>query len=161
MDFKNCRRRHHVQGPAKCIPGCQLDYEPIWCDPGMCNATHCQRMVSMPTYLIQRESTTKPGTMLHSDCAWKPSSIKWMLTLQKQRHGGYNEVVYDTDMSWWADALPTAIEAFFVPEDAPEDAKERARTAHAAFLQEYQVSADDVPLLMWAFSGDPFRSLHV
>jgi len=87
--------------------------------------------------------------------AWRPSDLGTMLQLYNQHsqhyrspqfYSGYNELVYAG--SEWNGHLPHTVEAFFgcfshngYNHNGPTASK------HRAFLREYHVSADDVPLL--------------
>ena len=73
-------------------------------------------------------------------------------------HRQYNEVIIEATA--FLEALPTSIEAFFFP-DTPEcatpqtECQAAVRAAHAAFLQEYGLSNEAVPLLRLRASGVP------
>lgn len=100
---------------------------------------------------------------------WRPEDVGFMLSQHKSfgpqyrepgmgMHSGYNEVVLDGP-SWESAGLPHAVLAFFTIKDRPEP---RLRQAHELFLQTYELSSDQVPLLSldphnW---DQPFRLLH-
>jgi len=155
-DLKACRRRHHDPVPADCIPGCNLDRLPIWCNPGLCNATGCVAYPN-PTYYLTIESVSQPGRTLHSDCAWPPASLQWMLKQQALRNRATNEVVFDSRPI--TDGFPASLEAFFVPDNADADRRRWVQATHRAFLDEYGASAEEVALLTFNYGvGDhPFQ----
>ena len=155
-DMKACRRRHHVLPPPDCVPGCNLDYQPIWCPPSLCNEVQCTSP-PLPTKYISIDSVSQPGRTFTSDCAWPASSLKWMLKQQQVRNRAYNEVVFDGEAV--VRSLPMSIEAFFIPTDGSQsEDRNKARASHEAFLKEYKVSADDVPLIMWTTKEASTRS---
>jgi hypothetical protein len=70
-------------------------------------------------------------------------------------HRQYNEVIIEATA--FLEALPTSIEAFFFP-DTPDCATPQTEcqaAVHAAFLQEYGLSNEAVPLLRLRASGVP------
>lgn len=161
-DLKSCRRRHHVPAPPDCVPGCNLDFQSIWCDPSECNADRCNAYPN-PTQHISIQSVTQPGRTITSDCAWPAASLKWMLKQQALRRRSYNEVVFDSIPI--VAGFPHSLEAFFLPVEATNDPNmlSFAEASHRAFLAEYSIEAEDVPLLLWhssgggkGLAGDPF-----
>ena len=117
-----------------------------------------------PTHYLTVHSVTYPGRDLTSDCAWPADSLEWMLKQQALRHRSYNEVVFASEPI--VSGFPHSVEAFFLPVEAvqkDEVAKNWIRLAHRAFLDEYKVSEEDVPLLTFKTwgggkgpAGDPF-----
>ena len=97
-------------------------------------------------------------------CSWNGlDSIKSMQLEQdanrpmyQQTQWGYNEVVLDT--ADWADRLPGAIEAVFIPADATPVEFHLGSATHTLFLQKYQLDASAVPLLTYdaTRADDPF-----
>lgn len=166
-DLKSCQRRRHVPAPADCVPGCNLDFQQIWCDPKNCNAETCDAYPN-PTFHLSVQSVTYPGRTINTDCAWPADSLRWMLKQTVLRHRSYNEVVFDSVPI--VEGFPHSIEAFFLPDLAAEDLHgemhEWGVRAHRQFLAQYGVTADDVPLLVYKSWGgalsaeDPFRVLE-
>lgn len=68
--------------------------------------------------------------------------------LEAQSHSSYNDIA----IGWlaWEANLPWAIEAFLVVGEADATAQERMHRMHRSFLQRYQLSAEEVPLLLMA-----------
>jgi len=132
-------------GPSKeCIPGCIPQYD---------------GRDSENTY----DSWCRPGNPIDHWCEgrpWRPQDVGKMLQrdIQATRQGvhstqhgrTYNEVVLDGLYS--NRNLPGSIEAFVA---SPGDDMAAVRRTHAAFLHEYRLSAQHVPLLMY-HTGDAF-----
>ena len=166
-DLKSCQRRRHVPAPADCVPGCNLDFQQIWCDPKNCNAETCDAYPN-PTYHLSVQSVTYPGRTINTDCAWPADSLRWMLKQTILRRRSYNEVVFDSVPI--VEGFPHSIEAFFLPDLAAEDLNGEMRAwgirVHRQFLAQYGVTADDVPLLVYKVwgdkmtAGDPFSVLE-
>ena len=108
------------------------------------------------------------------NAAWAPKDLGKMLELHQQfgepygepgYHSGYNEAVVD-GLSWNAN-MPNTIEAFFMLEGAgveltPDKGRGQAgyaREAHRNFLERYDLTEEEVPLLAFDPSrwSKPFR----
>lgn len=80
-------------------------------------------------------------------CPMRPDQLGQMVKAITAGH--YNEVVVDADS--FAKALPWSVEAFFFPVGghggSAAAAEAKAREAHTKFLQHYQLTARDVPIL--------------
>lgn len=154
-DWKQCRRRHRVQGPPGCIPGCQVTYRPIWCPAELCNASSCRTPDNPNAFICLDEPDSQTG-MICSDCAWRPDGLQWAMEQQKLRGKAVNEVVLDARVV--AAGLPHTIEAFFLPLGSGDC--HWAMDAHAAFLKEYNITEDDVPLLAYNLNtwSSPFSA---
>ena len=70
-------------------------------------------------------------------CGWTGPSMSSLFE-RASTSEEYNEMVLDTQH--WQSALPQCIEAFV-------GVDEKARSAHADFLEEYGLTAADVPLV--------------
>lgn len=72
-----------------------------------------------------------------------------MLKLHEERdtRGHYNEVILDA--KWYADHLPDSLEAIVGD-----------RETHAAFLKQYGLSNEAVPLLEYREEADVFEWVH-
>ena len=108
-DWKSCRRGSHDPAPKDCIPACNIDYQPIWCEPSLCNESRCTVPPKPNEFVFVRSTSVKPGQLLSSDCAWRPEGLKWAMTQQEMRHKSVNEVVIDTRPI--LDSFPFSIEA--------------------------------------------------
>ena len=104
--------------------------------------------------------------------AWAPQDLKLLLQLHAERgatykppdyHSGYNEVILSSKKV--NRALPFAIEAFFVVDGQssfrmsdPGSHVVDMRQAHRDFLNHYQLTSDQVPLLNFRPSNwdEPF-----
>lgn len=100
-------------------------------------------------------------------CAWlKPEKLKMMLEQQLLWDGtrgySYNELVIDA--SSYAARLPSAVEAFFYTSAANAAQVERVSDFRDAFLEEYGIPEDIVPLLRfdvstdWGGNPEPFEA---
>ncbi|KAL1525503.1 hypothetical protein AB1Y20_020359 [Prymnesium parvum] len=146
-DWKSCQRPNGIPPPAGCVPACNIDYQPIWCPPSLCNDTACT-VPPRPNEFVQIISTSvRPGQMLSSDCAWPPDGLKWAMKQQVLRRKSVNEVSIDARPI--IDQLPYSIEAFFVTSMNFLEKLERAIEAHQDFLEEYAITDDSVPLLLY------------
>mmetsp|Transcript_4218 Transcript_4218/g.9603 ORF Transcript_4218/g.9603 Transcript_4218/m.9603 type:complete len:117 (+) Transcript_4218:93-443(+) len=93
--------------------------------------------------------------------AWAPGDLKKLLETHAKSgakwhapgfHSGYNEVILNSARH--NEQLPRAVEGFFVPKDQDPITTDLgfgilldATKAHQAFLDEYGVTADQVPML--------------
>eukprot|EP00966_Prymnesium_polylepis_P008588 198397-Prymnesium_polylepis.1 len=68
-------------------------------------------------------------------CGWKGPALSSLFE-RLSRVQEYNEIVVDT--VYWMRNLPMAVEAFVGP---------KSKSAHRAFLEEYRLTAQSVPLL--------------
>ena len=97
---------------------------------------------------------------------WPPDKLEWAMVQQQLRGKAVNEVVFDGKAV--VAQLPHSIAAFFVPigSEGEEEgnaagyaaARQAARASHEDFLGAYQVTRDDVPLLLYdrLATRDPF-----
>jgi len=131
----------HPQGAsAYCVPGCisgQIAYPG---DPG----SWCE---------------TFPPSWSAEMCPWGPGRLSDMVKQhEEQRNAGkgpvHNEVIMDR-MRYMA-SMPYSIEAFYFTADTTANT---AWNAHQAFLSEYGVSEDEIPLIRLDLSRDtdPFQ----
>jgi hypothetical protein len=91
------------------VPACNIDFQPIWCEPSLCNQTACTVPRLPNEFVVVLSTSVKPGQLLSSDCAWRPEGLKWAMTQQTIRHKSVNEVVIDTRPVM--DHFPFSIEA--------------------------------------------------
>ena len=159
-DLKACRRRHREPVPPDCIPGCNLDFQPIWCDPTLCNDDECIAPPD-PTHFLTVKSVTHPGREITSDCAWPATSIQWMLKQQILRRHRYNEVVFDSKPI--IDGFPLSLEAFFIPEDGESDPDKRdwIKSSHRKFIDEFKTQDHIVPILTYDTHTNPSSPFRV
>jgi len=143
-----------------CLPGCPRRQE--WCDVrgGIANQRQCQLFVN--------------PLQMHECCvAWPLSSLEQMMQMQDTLMvpwGGctsncddpdnglafmYNEIVFDKwDQPWEAD-LPQLIDAVYMLPRASETVRQFARAFHRALLQRVNLTADQLPLLLYNASNVP------
>ena len=131
-----------------CIPGCGTN--PEWCSksrPLLANNCRCG--------LFNCNGRPRP---------WRASDAGFVMEQHEKYgpdysepgfHSGYNEVVLESRR--WEANLPQAVQAFFFIRGASDEAA--IRRAHANFLAEYSLAAQEVPLLQldpgrW---DDPFE----
>ena len=84
---------------------------------------------------------------------WQPADFGKLLERQAlwqkmYARLGHNEIIVDSGSSRYVDALPWPIDAFFmIGTGGPVDPQSEIAGFHAAFLERYQISAADVPLV--------------
>jgi hypothetical protein len=91
---------------------------------------------------------------VHRDwlCSFPPDRMQEAIAAQLARGGNHhNEFVIDTRSV--LERLPHAVEAFFYMPDSIVETEEWTRFTHKAFLAEYKLSADAVPLLRFDPNG--------
>ena len=107
--------------PNGCIAGCKLTGD-NWCD------------------------TRQPG--FNPWCDGRPyaaSQLSTMLRYFSESPGSYNEVVLAGSV--WGSNLPRSVLAIYYPEHCSDACEWYARDTHERMLEEYHLTADDVPLL--------------
>ena len=127
-DMRRCEKNPH------CVPGCSAkgtDRPGEWCSP----------------------------SYDHGACAWPPHLLKDMMqrTLPGyQTNGGhYNEIVVDAHR--FQEQLPMSLEAFWFDAKHSKDGGRTQREQHAAFLRDFNLRENDVPLLKLEYSSDRQR----
>jgi len=104
--------------------------------------------------------------------AWAPKDLKKFLKMHALHgseykppgfHSGYNEVIITSEII--NAHLPRSIEAFFVLNEGQvgsDGVQIKVGQAHRDFLQQFQLTVDDVPLLLMNPSNwnEPFSELH-
>ena len=111
---------------ATCIPGCQQQGQPEWCDPEV----------------VELEGN-QAGTCY--DRPWRPGPDLGVLFERAASNGHYNELILDA--IFWDEHLPAAVEAiYFTKGTSPSDVQAIVAT-HAGFLRRYGLTSDENPLL--------------
>jgi len=157
------------------IDGRTIDYGPSWEDsstvPPGCSRSRCKRSDGLGQegwrYDGWHGMTGRCGFDGQPAIAWSPSEMDMLLQAhlehgvpwtQPKFHSGYNEVILSSKVH--NRLLPRSIEAFFVMASAQSvvtslggGVRIDIAQAHRAFLAEYGLSAEQVPLVAF----DPAR----
>ena len=125
---------------ATCIPGCQREGQPEWCDPDTVVLTGNQA-----------------GTCY--DRPWRPGPDQATLFQRAAHNGQYNEIILDSGR--WDSSMPDAVEAIYYTAGTPMLQIVQYQHMHANFLAAYpQLDAASNPLLVLdrANWDAPFRA---
>ena len=125
---------------ATCIPGCQREGQPEWCDPDTVVLTGNQA-----------------GTCY--DRPWRPGPDQATLFERAAHNGQYNEIILDSGR--WDSSMPDAVEAIYYTAGTPMLQIVQYQHMHANFLAAYpQLDAASNPLLVLdrANWDAPFRA---
>jgi len=123
-----------------CIPGCQHDGQPVWCDP---STVHL--------------SANQAGTCL--DRPWQPGPDLGVLFQRAAGNGQYNEIIIDA--LFWDEHLPDSVEAMYYTSELSSAKVQAVQLTHQSWLRRYpQLDAAANPLLVLDRSNwdAPFRT---
>jgi len=104
---------------------------------------------------------------LRWNCDYQPWRLKEMMERQDKETPrghislwGYNEVILDTWRKPWA--MPGMVEAVFIQAGSTQVEADYGRQVHAKFLTEFELGADEAPLLEYdaADAEAPFRPMR-
>ena len=109
-------------GEAQCVPGC-VQPGGEWCD-----------------------ALRGTGDGWCDGRPFAPKLLSTVLNRFMLNPGAYNEMVFDA--STWGRNLPHSVLAIFYPDNAGDDGQFIARDAHRRMLQEYKLTADELPLVV-------------
>jgi hypothetical protein len=114
-----------------CVPGCSESGKTGWCDP------HAQIA----------------STGWCNGAAWHPQDVGTLVAAYSNVGVGINELILDSGT--WETALPATVEAVFYPKSCAYPREQRAlecqgaaRKTHREFLHKYDLTAEQVPLLV-------------
>ena len=109
-------------GEAQCVPGC-VQPGGEWCD-----------------------ALRGAGDGWCDGRPFAPKHLSTVLNRFMLNPGAYNEMVFDA--STWGRNLPHSVLAIFYPDNAGDDGQFIARDAHRRMLEEYKLTADELPLVV-------------
>ena len=110
----------------ECVPGCQYQGVPEWCDP-------------QTVHLMGNQE----GTCY--DRPWQPNDMGTLFE-RAAHNGAYTEVIIDA--LYWEQHLPDSVEAFYYAAGTPAEQIEHIRQVRHDFLQHYHLDGASNPLLV-------------
>lgn len=110
-----------------CVPGCQQQGQPEWCDP-----------------VEVKLEGGQAGTCY--DRPWQPGRTLGILFKRAAGNAHYNEIIIDA--VHWDAHLPLAVEGIYYTKASSTAQIREAQATHAGFLRQYGLSEEDNPLLV-------------